>query len=148
MTGAKLLSGESVSLALGDSAEPITRAPADVLVQRQENAGLTVANDGALSVALDPKLTPELVAEGIAREFVSAVQNLRKEAGLEVDDRIRLAVATDAEAAAAIRAFADFARGETLADTLDITERGPGGEASRPLQDLNGHPAAITLEKA
>ena len=150
---AALLRGESVLCVPGDSGEPISLAPADVLVQRQENAGLTVANEGSLSVALDTALSPALVAEGIAREFVSAVQNLRKEAGLEVDDHIRLAVATDAEAAAAIRDFADFARGETLADMLDIraTLDSRNADSSAPLKsasaDLNGHNAVITLEK-
>ena len=142
---AALLRGETVRLAL--DGEELSLAPDDVLVQRQENAGLTVANEGALSVALDTALSPALVAEGIAREFVSAVQNLRKEAGLEVDDRIRLAVATDAEAAAALRAHAEFICGETLADNLDISEEGSGEASPDPL-DLNGHPAAAKLAKA
>ena len=143
---AKLQAGEGVRLAI-DGEAPVDLLPEDVLVQRSENAGLTVANDGDLSVALDPALTPELVAEGIAREFVSHVQSLRKEADLDVADRIRVSVSTDAEAAAALRAHAEFIRGETLALDLSIEEGGSGGAAPRPL-DLNGHPAAISIEKA
>ena len=146
---ARLQAGEGVRLAI--DGEEITLLPEDVLVQRSENAGLTVANDGDLTVALDPKLTPELVAEGIAREFVSHVQALRKEADLDVADRIRLSVSTDAEAAAAIRAHADFVKGETLAIDLAIEAGeagGAGGAAPRPPLDLNGHPTAISIEKA
>ena len=171
---AALLRGESVSLAI-DGGE-LLLAPDDVLVQRSENAGLTVATDGALSVALDTALSPALVAEGIAREAVSAVQNLRKEAGLAVDDRIRLAVATDAEAADALRQFAGFVRGETLSASFDISladaspvrrdadafpvrrdadaspVRRDADSSAWPLRsapaDLNGHPAVLSLEKA
>ena len=139
---AKLQAGQSAVVRLADSGEEVELLPEDVLVQRQENEGLTVANDGDLTVALDPKLTPELVAEGIAREFVSHVQSLRKEADLDVADRIRVSVATDAEAAAALRAHAEFVKGETLAVAFDISEGGTG-EA-----DLNGHTAAIFLAKA
>ena len=119
-----------------------------MLVQRTENEGLTVANDGDLTVALDTALTPDLVSEGIARELVSHVQALRKETGLDVSDRIRLSVTTDAEAAAAITAHADFVKGETLALDLAVSETAEGsGDDPRPL-DLNGHPASITIEKA
>ena len=106
-----------------------------------------MASEGDISVALDPALTPELVAEGIAREFVSHVQSLRKEADLDVADRIRVSAETDAEAAAALQAHAEFIRGETLALELSIQAGGSGGAAPRPL-DLNGHPAAISIEKA
>ena len=139
---AKLQAGSSVSLVLRDGGDAVDLLPEDVLVQRSENAGLTVANDGDLTVALDPKLTPDLVAEGIAREFVSHVQTLRKEAGLDVADRIRLSVSTDAEAAAALRAHAEFVKGETLALDLAV------GEGGSDDVDLNGHPAAISLAKA
>ena len=154
---AKLQAGGKVALEAIDGFE---LSPEDVLIQRQENEGLTVANDGDLTVALDPKLTPELVAEGIAREFVSHVQSLRKEADLDVADRIRLSVYTDAEAAAALRAHAEFVKGEVLALALAIEEKphaefaesaeaagGSGGAAPRSL-DLNGHPAALSIAKA
>ena len=137
---ARLQAGEGVVLHLDGPGEEITLLPEDVLVQRTENEGLTVANDGDLTVALDTALTPDLVAEGIARELVSHVQTLRKETGLDVSDRIRLSVETDAEAAAAIRANADFVKGEVLA--LDLAVAEGAGET-----DLNGHPAAISIAK-
>lgn len=173
---AKLLAGESASIRLpaapggADSAdEAFAILPEDVLIQRTENAGLTVANDGDLTVALDTALTPDLVAEGIARELVSHVQALRKDAGLDVADRIRLTVETDAEAAAAIEANAAFVKGEVLAVELEVRGRedrdlkaaarngaegaapegtAAGGAAPRSSADLNGHYAEMALAKA
>ena len=89
------------------------------------------------------------------------MQALRKDAGLDVADRIRVSVSTDAEAAAAITAHADFVKGEVLALDLAIHDKyvaaqnepaaeaagGSEGSAPRPL-DLNGHPATLTIEKA
>ena len=146
---AALQAGSSVSLVLPDGGNAVDLLPEDVQIIRTENAGLTVANDGDLTVALDTALTPDLVAEGIARELVSHVQNLRKESGLDVADRIRLRVETDAEAEAAILSHADFVKGEVLAIDLAVAPAGGAeGAAPRPLADLNGHPAALSLEKA
>ena len=147
---AKLQAGETVTIpaeAMRDGGNAVVLAPEDVLIRRTENEGLTVANDGDLTVALDTALPPELVAEGIARELVSHVQALRKEAGLDVSDRIRLAVATDSEAAAAIAANAAFVKGETLAVGLAV-EDAPLAPGADGLLDLNGHPASIAIEKS
>ncbi|MBQ7667270.1 MAG: class I tRNA ligase family protein, partial [Kiritimatiellae bacterium] len=149
----KLLAGESVTVASGamrDGGDAVVLAPEDVLVQRTEKAGLSVASEGDLSIALDTQLTPDLVAEGVAREFVSHVQTLRKEAGLEVSDRIKLSVSTDPEAELALGIFAGFVKGETLAVSFEIassqTAAKPEGCGS-PC-DLNGHAATVSLEKA
>ena len=56
----------------------------DILVQRQEKQGMSVANEGDITVALDTQLTPALIQEGWAREIVSQLQSLRKDSGLEV----------------------------------------------------------------
>ena len=138
-----LLASGSLELDPGDGVGPVALTAEDVLVQRQENAGLTVANDGALSVALDPVLTPDLVAEGIARELVSNLQSLRKDTGLEVSDRIAVTVETDAEAAAAAEAFRDYVAGEVLAVSIAFAPAPAGTEA-----DLNGHAAKIAIAKA
>lgn len=78
--------GDPVLLDVGG--EAIELAPNEVLVQTQAAEGLAVASGEGVTVAVDPALTPELVAEGLAREFVRALQNLRKDAGLEIQDRI------------------------------------------------------------
>jgi isoleucyl-tRNA synthetase len=73
-------------------------------------------------VVLDTRLTPELEAEGLARDVVRAVQQARRDAGLEVSDRIRLSLAGDASTVAAIEAHRDLIAGETLATSLEARE--------------------------
>jgi isoleucyl-tRNA synthetase len=62
----------------------------EIIVQRTELEGVKVINDGSLTVGFDTKVTQELLEEGIARDIVRSIQNLRKESGFEVSDRIRL----------------------------------------------------------
>lgn len=71
---------------------------------------------------LDTHLTPELEAEGVARDVVRAVQQARKDAGLEVSDRIALTVSADATIVAAITAHRELIVGETLATSFDARE--------------------------
>jgi isoleucyl-tRNA synthetase len=123
--------------------EGIEIAPEDVLVNRQPKAGLVVASEGAVVVGLETALTPELVAEGLAREFVSHVQAMRKEADFEVTQRIRVTVEADDELKAAIEAHRAYATAETLAVALDFAACGDA-----PSVDLNGHAAKIRVEKA
>ena len=121
--------------------EGVEVARDDVLVTRRPKAGLVVASEGAIVVGLETALTPELVAEGNAREFVSHVQSMRKEADFEVTQRIRVTVACDAELKAALTAHLDYVKGEILATELALAD-GAGDV------DLNGHKTAITVEKA
>ena len=115
----------------------------DVLVTRTPKAGLVVASEGAVVVGLETALTPELVAEGNAREFVSHVQNMRKEADFEVTQRIRVTVSADAEVRAAVEAHRDYVMNEILATVLEFAD---GVDAHETV--LNGHTAAIKVEKA
>ena len=114
----------------------------DVLITRAPKAGLVVASEGATVVALETTLTPALVAEGLAREFVSHVQNMRKEADFEVTQRIVVTVEADAEMRAALEAHVGYVTGETLALALDF------GEVSAEATDLNGHAVKIAVAKA
>ena len=82
------------------------------------------------------------MAEGLAREFVSHVQSLRKEADFEVTQRIVLAVETDAEMAAALEEHIDYVKNETL--TTEFAFAANDAVAI----ELNGHPAKISIEKA
>ena len=78
-------------------------------------------------------MTPELAAEGTARDVVRVVQQARRDAGLSVSDRIRLVVGADGAVADAIRAHAGFVAAETLAVSLDVRAAGEvGAEPSRP----------------
>ena len=95
----------------------------DVLISSEDIPGWAVANEGALTVALDVRVTDELKREGIARDFVNRVQNLRKEQGLEVLDKIGIEVERDGEAVtAALTEFKEYIRTETQAITLELKE--------------------------
>ena len=121
--------------------EGVVLTAEDVIVVRSSKPGLVVASQGAIVVGLETALTPELIAEGNAREFVSHVQSMRKEADYEVTQRIAVEVACDAELKAALEAHLDYVRNETLATSLAISEG--AGEV-----DLNGHKTAIKVVKA
>ena len=114
----------------------------DVLVTRSPKAGLVVASEGAIVVGLETALTPELVAEGLAREFVSHVQSMRKEADFEVTQRIVLTVETDAEMAAALETHIDYVKNETLTTRFSFAANDCAGI------ELNGHSAKIKIERA
>lgn len=128
--------------ALGCGVEGIALTEDDVVVTRKPRAGLVVASEGATVVALETALTPELVAEGLAREFVSHVQNMRKEADFEVTQRIAIAVCTDEEMRAALEAHGEYVRGETLALALDFASEPAAGAKDA---SLNGHATAIAI---
>ena len=110
--------------------EPVDITIESVLVQRQEKENLKVLNEGSLTVALDPEITEELLQEGLVRDLIRAVQNLRKERGFEVTDRITLAIDGSEEILAAVRSFEDYLRGETLTDDLRFTVDGDAQEIS------------------
>ena len=90
-----------------------------ILVQRLEKENLKVLNEGALTIALDPEITEELRQEGLVRDILRSVQNLRKEKGLEVTDRIRLFLRGSAEVRKAVEAFEEYLTSETLAESLE-----------------------------
>ena len=113
----------------------------DVLVTRSPKEGLVVASEGAVVVGLETALTPELIAEGLAREFVSHVQSMRKEADFEVTQRIALTVEADDEMRSALEAHSQYVKGETLALSLEFAAC-DADEVS-----LNSHSTKIKVEK-
>ena len=113
----------------------------DVLVTRSPKEGLVVASEGAVVVGLETALTPELIAEGLAREFVSHVQSLRKEADFEVTQRIALTVEADDEMRSALETHAQYVKGETLALSLEFAAC-DAAEVS-----LNSHVVKIKIDK-
>jgi len=109
--------------------EPFILHPDEVEIRTQYLPGWLVATDGPLTVALDVTLTEELRQEGLARELVNRLQNLRKDSGLEVQDRIsvHLADSAPAELQAAVAAFGDYIREEVQALRLDFVPEVAGG---------------------
>lgn len=90
-----------------------------VVVERIEKENLKVINDGTLTVALDTKVTDELKKEGYVRDLIRGIQNLRKESGFEVTDRISLTVGGDSVLKSAYELFRELICGETLAVVSD-----------------------------
>jgi len=116
----------------------------------QEAAGdLVVRSEGRHTVALDPTLDDELRAEGMARELVNRIQRLRKESGLDITDRIDLALAGPAEVREAARAHERFLAGETLAVSVSVGGEDvcDGFEHDRVV-DVDGTPVRIALRTA
>lgn len=108
--------------------EEVSLSPEDLDVRVEGRAGFALAQDGPYGVALDLTLTEELIAEGIAREVVRGVQDLRKAAGLAVEDRIELFMSTeDGSIEDALRRHSDFIGAETLASTIEVGARDPEG---------------------
>ncbi|MCY1702223.1 isoleucine--tRNA ligase [Deinococcus sp. SL84] len=87
----------------------------ELLIDASAPEGVAAAEDSGYLVAFDTELTPELLAEGVARDLVRGIQEGRKAAGFEVSDRIHLSLELDAETAAAAKAWQDYIAGEVLA---------------------------------
>jgi isoleucyl-tRNA synthetase len=101
----------------------------DVLITAESIPGWSVASERGITVALDITVTEELRREGIARDFVNRIQNLRKEKGFDVLDKITLAVTRDSDAFnAALSEFSEYIRTETQASELSLTDGLPDGE--------------------
>ena len=94
----------------------------DFEILSQDIPGWSVAGDDKITVAVDIRLSQELIQEGIAREFVNRIQNLRKEAGLQVTDRIALKIAEQENINNAIKNNIQYICAETLADSLELVD--------------------------
>jgi isoleucyl-tRNA synthetase len=117
----------------------------DVLKEEVNVKHVDWLTDGEYVVELDLELSEELRQEGIAREVVRIVQNARKDAGLEVDDRIELSVVSeDTAISSAVAAFGDYIKQETLADTMDQSRPVDGYSVDKK---INGVQATISLQK-
>ncbi|OIQ23338.1 isoleucine--tRNA ligase [Lacinutrix sp. MedPE-SW] len=99
----------------------------DVEITSQDIEGWLVANEGAITVALDVTISNELREEGIARELVNRIQNLRKDSGFEVTDRISVQLQDDKQIAQAVKTNLEYIKAETLTDSLDVVEQVDNG---------------------
>ncbi len=121
--------------------QPVTVEAADVEIISEDIPGWLVSNEGNLTVALEVELTPELKKEGTARELINRIQNLRKETGLEITDRIKLTIAPHEETNAAIEAFGDLIKSQVLANSITIADN-DGSEV-----DMDEYKLNIKVEK-
>ena len=125
-----ILEGTNLSIDVDGTAVELNSEK--ILVERLEKDGLKVLNEGTLTVGLDSKITDELKKEGYVRDLVRGIQNLRKESGLNVTDRICLSVSGDDDLKASYEMFKDFIDSETLASSSEFSaslEKGTEVEA-------------------
>jgi isoleucyl-tRNA synthetase len=127
----------------GDTYEVL---PEEVEVRALAKEGFAVAEEGAYVAALVTELTPELVQEGLAREFVRRVQDLRKTANLDVADRIDLFIEASAGLRSAIEAHRDYVTSETLTTQLSFVI--PPPETSVVEDAFDGEKVKLGLKKA
>ena len=101
---------------------------ADVEIFSEDVPGWTVANEGALTVALDVEVTDELRREGVAREIVKKIQALRKDSGFDITDRIEVTVSASEASDAAVEQFREYICNQVLADSLVVSTELTEGE--------------------
>ena len=116
---------------------------ADVEIFSEDVPGWTVANEGALTVALDVEVTDELRLEGVAREIIKKIQAMRKDGGLDITDRINVKVSKNDASDEAVNRFADYISNQVLADSLTLCDSVEGESV-----ELDGYTIAVSIEKA
>jgi isoleucyl-tRNA synthetase len=119
----------------------------DLTIVRRASGALVVQEEHGYFAAIDPELTPELRREGMARELISRVQRMRKDAGLAVSDRIRLWVGGDVAMLEAVTAHRDWIASEVLATDVAIGGTEQGNTMARQRVDLEGVRAELALTK-
>ena len=133
----------TLSLDPGDGQGNVELTTAHVTIQTEDIPGWLVSSESGVTVALDVNLDDALRAEGLSRELVNRVQNLRKDADLEITDRIHLTVHADDNIRRALEANLDYIRTETLADDVQWTEE----ESGEPLQLEDGASVWAQVDK-
>lgn len=116
----------------------------DVDIITEDMPGWLVANNGILTIALDIELTDALVEEGIARELVNRIQNLRKTSGLEITDRITIEIERRDEIAAAVEHCREYIVSQVLATSLTLVDK----VAEPQVLDMDGYTVNINIKKA
>lgn len=123
MSGEQIAALESNGVVSIDVAgAPAEISVADVEIISEDIPGWLMANEGAVTVALDVTVTPELRCEGVARDIVNRVQNIRKDRGYEITDKIDITVAPDALTDEAVKEYADYISRQVLATSLTVGE--------------------------
>jgi len=102
--------------------QPIKVEATDVDIISEDIPGWLVSNEGNLTVALEVELTDELRREGMARELINRIQNLRKETGLEITDRISVTIEPNEEAAKAVESFGELIKTQVLANAISLAK--------------------------
>ena len=117
---------------------------ADVEIISEDIPGWLVANEGRLTVALDITVTDELKKEGLARELVNRIQNLRKSSGFEITDKVNITLASSAEMDGAVEAYQEYIKSQVLANNLVVTAEPISDTTSLDFEDFT---LAVKVEK-
>ncbi len=133
----------STSLNSQPSTLNYTLIPEDVEIITEDMPGWLVANNGILTIALDIELTDELVEEGLARELINRIQNLRKQSGLEITDRIRVTIQDVETIHNAVLHCNEYIASQVLATQLELAPSCEGETI-----DIDGQNIQIKIEKA
>lgn len=136
----KLQNKEEITLTIGNEEKTITPSMVELRISSKE--GFNVGMENNQFVILDTTLSQELIEEGIAREFVSKVQNIRKNKDFNVTDKIKIYVSGGIDFHKALESFEDYIKKETLAISIEDKEN------LVDLYDLNGHEVYIDIKKA
>ena len=120
--------------------------PEDVKILRRSAGDLVVQEGRGFFAAIDPTLTPELRSQGLARELISRVQRMRKEAGFAISDRIRLVIAGDRDILEAVKTHQEWIQGEVLATELVVAEATQEYPDMTPV-DLDGIAARVSITR-
>ncbi|MBR0318557.1 MAG: isoleucine--tRNA ligase [Spirochaetia bacterium] len=112
-----LLDGATLAIDVNGKSYDITKD--EIVVTRTEKGNLKVMNEGSLTIGLDTTITLELKQEGIIRDLIRNIQNMRKESGFQVTDRIQIKIDGNDEIKAAVEAFGEYLLSETLTEKLD-----------------------------
>ena len=141
---ARFESGERVTIAV--QGETHVLQPDDLVVHRHSRGDVVVETDGEVFAGIDPAITDDLRQEGLAREVVSRVQRLRRDAGYRVSDRIELWVGGDEPVRKAAERHAEYIAGETLALAVAVAGPVPAADLVQEL-DLDGFTARIAVRR-
>ncbi|HEY5287693.1 MAG TPA: isoleucine--tRNA ligase [Solirubrobacteraceae bacterium] len=143
--GAHSGTGEDIGISVGDREHTLTEQ--DVILTMKAPEGYSVEREGAHAVALDLTIDDSLLREGRSREIVHAVQNARKSAGLEVEDRIELVLSGDPALLDAAREHESYVSGETLAVSLSLGDGDTAAMDYREQTEIDGLQLEIALSR-
>ena len=121
-------------------------AAEEILVSAVEQEGFASAQEGGCVVVVDTELSPALLDEGLAREIVHRIQNMRREAGFEISDRITTYWQGDDDIRRVMNPHADYIAAETL--SLSLEDSAPHGDAHREDSAIDGHEVLLGVRKA
>ncbi|MGQ9643471.1 MAG: DUF5915 domain-containing protein, partial [Ignavibacterium sp.] len=139
----KLESGENISVEA--DGENLTITFDDVEIMSHQIEGWVVESEEGVTVAIDTELNQNLIEEGLAREFVNRVQNMRKDAGFDVTDKINISFTGSPEIVKAIENFSEYISNETLAEKLISQQINDGG--FRQDWKIGDYECSIRIEK-